>query len=98
MTTGTTTAPSTWTNGSPGPIPRISASRFHAWMATGESGDLTIRWTAVAGKTYRIISSSGLDSGWQEVAGDLPAVVPESSFPVNPAGIPRRFFRVEVNP
>ena len=81
-----------------GTNPSDPLSILKARAEAGDPGEIDIIWSAVAGKTYRIVGSTTLDDDWETVADDLPAVVPESSHPVTIGDDTSRFFRVEVKP
>lgn len=58
--------------------------------------DITVQWPAVAGKTYRLLTSSDLQSGvWVPIAINIPATTPVTTYTVR-ATSDRLFLRVEV--
>jgi len=61
-------------------------------------GDIRLSWSAVAGKTYRIIATDDLVAGtWTEVLAGIPATVPVTTRDVvPPLSAPTQFYRVEV--
>ena len=61
------------------------------------SGNVAIHWSSVAGKTYAVEKSSGLDSGFYELITTLPATPPENSYAdvVSPDSGPV-FYRIRV--
>ncbi|MEP4078444.1 endonuclease/exonuclease/phosphatase family protein [Haloferula sp.] len=80
-----------------GTDPTDSSSLFRARIQVGDPGEIDVLWDAVAGKTYRIYSSSTMDDDWSMIANDLPAVVPESSYSVTvDEDDTACFYRVEV--
>jgi hypothetical protein len=67
------------------------------WMLgiTMDSGTMTITWSALAGRTYRVQFRERLDAGeWRDLT-DAEAVGPTASF-TEPVGFGRRFYRVAV--
>lgn len=82
-----------------GTDPTDPTSRFRAWINPGDPGELDISWSAVAGKSYRVLSSPTMEDDWSIIANDLPAEVPVSNHPVI-IGVndTRYFYRVELIP
>ncbi|MCP5535559.1 MAG: hypothetical protein H7A51_04895 [Akkermansiaceae bacterium] len=75
-------------------------SKFLIQSTAWVSGDLQIQWSAVAGKTYRIIrSDSPSFENYDVIAYGIPGAVPRASYTdtdVNPTVAGRMFYRVEV--
>lgn len=60
------------------------------------NGDVTLTWPSTAGKTYRLTTSTTLQSGsWTPLSVDITATAPLNTYTVR-ADATRQFFRVEV--
>lgn len=79
-----------------GTDPTDSASRFHAWIEQDSPNAASIRWDGVAGKTYRILIWSAVNSEWVPATGEIPATLPTTSHPVDTTSSTSGLFRVEI--
>jgi hypothetical protein len=80
--------------------PRDPLSRLAITSAAWVPGGFVLGWSAVAGKTYRVVRSPtpGFES-YDVTAAGVPAVVPETTrtdTTIDPGNEPRMFYRVEV--
>jgi hypothetical protein len=82
-----------------GTDPRSAASVFKitSFLHDPGIGSVTIEWSAVAGKLYRVTSSANLVA-WTDRATRLAAATGTESVVIPAAGTPPRFFRVELGP
>jgi hypothetical protein len=76
---------------------RSAASVFKITSFLHDAGSVTIEWSAVAGKLYRVTSSANLVD-WTDRATRLAAATGTESVVIPAAGTPPRFFRVELGP
>ncbi|MCU0780802.1 MAG: hypothetical protein MUF04_06845 [Akkermansiaceae bacterium] len=83
-----------------GTDPEDALSRFAIRSVRWEAGGFRLAWSAVAGKSYRVVRSDTPGFGDSDVvASGIPAVVPETTrtdTTANPSVTPRMFYRVEV--
>lgn len=79
------------------PDDRLSFFKIHSSNITGSG--ITLQWAGVAGRTYRVEESTGLNN-WTLVPGVAPVVVtvntPNASVNIPANGIPKRFVRLQV--
>lgn len=62
-----------------------------------EDNQLTLRWSSIAGKTYSVLKSTDLSSGFTPMASDLSATPPENIYPVSIDDLETQaFYRIEV--
>lgn len=82
-----------------GTDPQSAASVFKITSFTRDpvAETVTIAWSVVAGKVYRVTSSGNLDS-WTTRATRLAAADGTESVEISAGGPPPRFFRVELGP
>lgn len=81
-----------------GTDPTDPSSRFHAWLTRDAgTGALTIRWSSVAGRIYRLLTSATMNSDWTEVVGGLNPGGADGSYPIDTSGAGSRFYRIEVS-
>ncbi|MGJ8695284.1 MAG: endonuclease/exonuclease/phosphatase family protein [Verrucomicrobiaceae bacterium] len=81
-----------------GTDPSDSTSRFRAWIETdAENGTTFFKWTSVPGRSYRVLSSGGMNNDWVEIASGIVPAGSEGSFEIETSGGSRRFFRVGVS-
>ncbi|QYM78536.1 DUF4838 domain-containing protein [Horticoccus luteus] len=65
-------------------------------MIKNAQGDIVLQWPGVAGKTYRLMTTTDLQSGqWTPISVDIAAVTPVTTYTVRTSS-PRLFLRVEV--
>jgi hypothetical protein len=77
-------------NGNGGDAPRITGATFNS-----AANQLTLTWSATAGSSYRILSSTDLSDWNTVVVSDHPATGATASYTIDLAGAPSaRFFRV----
>jgi hypothetical protein len=85
-----------WQEFAAGTDPIDPLSVFRAMISGSESGQLTLAWPAVAGKTYDLWHSTDLSDGsWSMIEGDLPYSGSMGTKTVPFAG-ERGFFRIGV--
>jgi hypothetical protein len=61
------------------------------------NGEVVVRWTSVAGKSYSVEKADGLGSGFYELVRDLPGTPPLNTYrDANPPGTAQVFYRVRV--
>jgi subtilisin-like proprotein convertase family protein len=61
-------------------------------------GSVTLTWTAVAGKVYRVQSKTDLLAAWVDVAGDVTATGSTATKTDSPGLIAKRFYQVVLLP
>jgi YD repeat-containing protein len=79
-----------------GTLPNDGASLLHVIDESLDSGGLTLVWTSVAGRVYRVQFKNSLDDpAWSDLPGDVVAAGTRAS-KVDPTagGLGRRFYRV----
>lgn len=80
-----------------GTDPSQPASRFQVRQTTNDDGTVTITWSSVAGKKYRLQARPSLsEGGWSDVGGEITAGGPTSSATHAASG--RHFYRVRLVP
>ncbi len=82
----------------------MGAYEFHIWPPTenGQTGEITLKWSSLAGKTYTLYHSSDMllwDVLADDVAsaGDTVTTWVDSMGPVLPPGVLRRYYKVIEN-
>ena len=81
-----------------GTDPSDSTSRFHAWIEPDhDSSAIFLKWTAVSDRSYRVLSSTNLQTTWTPVTGYFTPAGVEGSFEIDPATAAKRFYRIEVS-
>ncbi len=80
-----------------GTDPSQPAARFQVRQTANEDGTVTITWSSVAGKKYRLQARPSLSEGsWADVGGDITASGPTSSTTHSANG--QHFYRVRLVP
>ena len=84
-----------------GTLPTDSGSRFAILSMIEEtpgSGQFTLRWPSVAGRTYMVLKSTQLDDpDWPSVSETLEGTGGELSFTAPPSAGDKCFYKVQVN-
>jgi hypothetical protein len=80
-----------------GTNPADPTSRFAVHQASNSGGSITVSWTSVPGKTYRLQARPSLTEGsWQDVGGEITASSESSSTTHDATG--QQFYRVRLVP
>jgi hypothetical protein len=65
----------------------------------GQAGEVTLRWTAVAGRGYRVEAAAALASDPWRNAGQVTATGPEAAFTdTGHNGAPAQYYRIVLLP
>ena len=68
-------------------------------LTAAGGGGLTISWSAVNGRTYRVQFASSLNpANWSNLTPDVTATGPTASRTENPGSTPQRFYRILLLP
>jgi hypothetical protein len=82
-----------------GTNPLDGTSRFAVKSSVKQGTNFTIQWSAVAGRTYRVLRSAAPDFASYDVIGaNIAASPPEQSFVDSNATAGSAFYRVELEP
>lgn len=79
-----------------GTDPTDAMSRFNVSRVSLDESILTITWSSVSGKTYKVTRSASLTGDWLPVATGLVADGPSESYDITEANGSQMFYRVEI--
>jgi hypothetical protein len=80
-----------------GTDPTSASSRFAANSPERDGSNITISWSAVSGKTYRVQAKSDLSAEWADASGPVTANGPTASQTLPVSGT-KHFYRIRLVP